>query len=40
MASLASLAQESDGYGVNLPKFYKKKMHFGLQFPATNAILD
>ncbi len=29
MASLASLAQESDGYAVNLPKFYKKKMHFG-----------
>lgn len=23
------LAQESDGYGVNLPKFYKTKLHFG-----------
>jgi hypothetical protein len=22
-------AQESDGYGVNLPKFYKQKLHFG-----------
>ncbi len=22
-------AQENDGYGVNLPKFYKQKLHFG-----------
>lgn len=23
------LSQESDGYGVNLPRFYKQKLHFG-----------
>jgi hypothetical protein len=23
------LSQESDGYGVNLPRFYKQKIHFG-----------
>jgi len=23
------ISQESDGYGVNLPKFYKQKLHFG-----------
>lgn len=24
-----SIAQQSDGYGVNLPKFYKEHLHFG-----------
>lgn len=27
--SLIGLSQESDGYGINLPKFYDKKIHFG-----------
>jgi len=24
-----ALAQQNDGYGINLPKFYKSKLHFG-----------
>lgn len=29
LQTFSFLSQESDGYGVNLPKFYKKKFHFG-----------
>ncbi|MCW3076407.1 MAG: hypothetical protein JWO32_1016 [Bacteroidetes bacterium] len=29
MLSLHFFSQENDGYGVNLPKFYKTKLHFG-----------
>ncbi len=27
--SLANYCQQNDGYGINLPKFYKKPIHFG-----------
>lgn len=27
--SLSYFSQENDGYGINLPKFYKTKIHFG-----------
>jgi hypothetical protein len=29
-------SQESDGYGVNLPKFYKQKIHFGFTIAGNN----
>jgi hypothetical protein len=29
LSTLRLAAQESDGYGVNLPKFYKQRLHFG-----------
>jgi hypothetical protein len=29
LSSALITAQESDGYGVNLPKYYKHKLHFG-----------
>jgi hypothetical protein len=30
-------AQESDGYGVNLPKFYQQKLHFGFTIAGSQA---
>lgn len=28
-------AQQSDGYGINLPKFYRQKLHFGFSISGT-----
>lgn len=30
-------AQQSDGYGIHLPKFYKKKIHFGFTITGNSA---
>jgi hypothetical protein len=30
-------SQESDGYGVNLPRFYKQKLHFGFTIAGNNS---
>lgn len=37
MYSALIFSQESDGYGVNLPKFYKQKIHFGFTIAANQA---
>jgi hypothetical protein len=29
------MAQQSDGYGINLPKFYRQKLHFGFSISGT-----
>ena len=34
LTSLAVISQENDGYGVNLPKFYKTRLHFGFTIAA------
>jgi Outer membrane protein beta-barrel domain len=34
--SLCVFSQQSDGYGVNLPKFYKQKVHFGFTIAGNN----
>lgn len=33
---LRVFSQQSDGYGVNLPKFYKQKIHFGFTIAGNN----
>jgi hypothetical protein len=35
--SLYVHSQESDGYGVHLPKFYKQKLHFGFTIAGNNS---
>jgi hypothetical protein len=35
--SVPGFSQESDGYGVNLPKFYKQKIHFGFTIAGNNS---
>ncbi len=35
--SNALFAQQSDGYGINLPKFYRQKLHFGFSISGTQA---
>jgi hypothetical protein len=34
---MVTFAQHSDGYGVNLPKFYKQKLHFGFTIAGNQA---
>ncbi|MCC6369912.1 MAG: hypothetical protein IT236_02780 [Bacteroidia bacterium] len=36
LLSNALFSQHSDGYGVNLPKFYKQKVHFGFTIAGNN----
>lgn len=35
--SASYFSQESDGYGVNLPKFYQQKLHFGFSIAGSQA---
>jgi len=37
LLSALALSQESDGYGVNLYKFYKQRLHFGFTIGANTA---
>jgi hypothetical protein len=34
LLSLSAHSQENDGYGINLPKFYKTRLHFGFTIAA------